>query len=40
MLKDEIEKKSQLKKIKKKLLESTGLTRQTHDSSHETDITL
>jgi len=39
MLKDEIEKKNQLKKIKK-ILESTELTRQTHDLSHETDITL
>jgi hypothetical protein len=36
MLKDEIKKKYQLKKKK---IESTGLTRQTHDSSHETKIT-
>jgi hypothetical protein len=37
MLKDEIKKKISTKKNKK--IESTGLTRQTHDSSHETKIT-
>jgi hypothetical protein len=36
MLKDDIEKKS----IKKKKLESIRLTRQTLDSSHETEINL
>jgi hypothetical protein len=40
MLKDEIEKKISIKKDKKKKHESTRLTRQTHDSSHKTTITL
>jgi hypothetical protein len=34
MLKDEIEKKNQLKKKTKKQLESIRLTHQTHDQSH------
>jgi hypothetical protein len=40
MLNDEIEKKYQLKKDKKKKLESTELTRQTHYTCYETDQTM